>query len=197
MYILGNDEGGNMLYSKIVSTESFMNLTWRPDTVWQYCKECERYDVHFSCPEHAFNISTYVYAYPIVWIFMSHIMDHKSFGNSITQRFFHYRDLIDPQLMYMESQIPGSKAILPGQCRNCSNSCDTDLTPECRYPELLRYSFESLGFDVNAILETNFYKKLTFKSGEHILVYGLFLSEEPSTDVRESMVRRLQDLETE
>jgi predicted metal-binding protein len=52
----------------------------------------------------------------------------------------------------MENEIPGSCALAAGSCAICKE-CTRPKGTECRYPEKMRYSIESLGGNVVQLMK--------------------------------------------
>ncbi|WP_459128849.1 DUF2284 domain-containing protein [Guggenheimella bovis] len=179
-----------MIEVRQTEVSELLQETYDPERVYGFCSSCERYGKHFACPTRNQGVLDYVSRFQTAWIFFHTIIDHKSFGESITTRFFHYRDQVDPILRSFETD--SIQSVLAGPCRYCSTSCETENLKACRHPESLRYSFESMGFDVAKMTEFYIDKKLTFEPKKHILVYG-FLSNE-SLDVK-PIIERLERIE--
>lgn len=164
-----------MVELRQVLTEHLMETSWDLESVEAYCEMCSKYNVHFSCPHHEFHIPDYLSPYPHALIVVQSFRDALSSNRTFKQRFLHYRTCIDQALMRTEKHLDGSKVLLPGQCRNCMDDCHHTDADTCYHPELIRYSYESLGFNVDSMLRHYFNKKLTFTEGELIYVYGLLL----------------------
>lgn len=151
---------------RIISMASFIEEVFNPSLVHDYCSKCDNYNMHFACPQYDFSIPALLSKYSKVMV-ISHRLDAR------LDEYFYWRDLIDPLLMSYEGKLNG-QALLAGSCRNC-NFCFDKGALECSSPELLRYSFESLGFDVSAIVEKYFKIRLDFDSKSLHLVYGMLL----------------------
>ena len=48
----------------------------------------------------------------------------------------------------LEKEYPGSISLSAGSCSLCKDGCTRAVREPCRYPEMMRYSIESLGGDV-------------------------------------------------
>lgn len=159
------------------SIDHLLDTAWDHDTIETYCRACSNYDVHFSCPHHDFSIPDFLHRYQSVLVASHAIAIDPAQPGTLDDHFYSNKTRLDQLLLSLEKTIRGSKALIAGPCQNCQPSCDTSHLPSCPQPDLLRYSFESLGFDVAALLKSYFDKELTFNQEEVILVYGLLLAE--------------------
>lgn len=155
---------------RIISMRTIIEEAFLPHIVHDYCSRCENFNLHFSCPSHQFNIPAFINQYSFALI-----ISHKIAAQY--DEYYYWRDLIDPTLLKYEKIMRG-QALLAGSCRNC-DFCFDKGAEKCTSPSLLRYSFESLGFDVAAILEEFFNERLSFDMGTLHLVYGILLKEKP------------------
>lgn len=151
---------------RVISMASFIEETFNPSLVHSYCSKCDNFNLHFACPPYDFSIPALLSKYRQVLV-ISHKLEARQ------DEYFYWRDLVDPLLMSYERKLNG-QALLAGSCRNCSFCFDKGAI-ECSSPELLRFSFESLGFDVASIVDKYFKEKLSFESRSLHLVYGMLL----------------------
>lgn len=165
-----------MIEKRLIGTETLVAAAFRPDIVESYCEHCVNYESNFSCPSHSFSTAHYLTRYPYVLVYVHTI---PLAPGADPQLFFdELRELIDPALMEFERRFHG-EALLPGCCRNCSDDCSRLGAQECRTPELLRYSLESLGIDIDQMLRFFFESPLRFSDEQMTFVYGFFLSSPP------------------
>lgn len=155
---------------RVVSVDNLIENAFKPHIVHDYCSKCPNYSMHFSCPSHNFSIPAFLANYSHVMI-ISHRLDAR------LDEYSYYRDLIDPLLMAHESKFTG-QALLAGVCRNC-DFCFEDGAQICHNPQLLRYSLESLGFDIARLLQVYFKQELDFDERRLQLVYGMLLKSAP------------------
>lgn len=158
------------------SIDHLLDTSWDPATIEAYCKICKNYNVHFSCPHHDFHIPDFLRRYDHVLVAAHAIPIDQTQPGTLEEHFYSNKTRLDQQLLSLENMIPESQALIAGQCQNCQSACELSQLSSCPKPDLLRYSFESLGFDVAALLKLYFDKELTFNDQEVILVYGFLLS---------------------
>lgn len=173
MYILGIVYSENTMKLAIAKTSEIIEKTYFPKEIIQYCKKCSRFNECPSCPPHQISIKDYLKDYSFMLLVKLDVLDSFAFTDDNFERFIYYRKMIDPVLYNLESSIEHSKAIVAGTCVMCGYQCSGSRI--CSKPELLRYSFESLGFDVQKIVETFLEDELTFTKGKFTYVFGLLL----------------------
>lgn len=124
-----------------------------------FCKQCTKYDSCWSCPHYTFNTTEYISGYTDVYIIGTKINipdsirlrynkpeDSKSIGFKIIAD---TRMSIDNCLLKVESEIPKTRAFFAGTCVLCpDNTCTRSSNNPCRYPDKIRFSLESFGFDI-------------------------------------------------
>ncbi len=157
---------------RLVNRDALMDTCFRPDKVIEYCESCHHYNMHFACPHHNFSMAAFLRPYPYVLL-----VSHQPPGK--LDEYFYWRDLIDPLLLSYEAELDGL-SLVAGSCRNCDTCYDKGAS-RCTHPKLLRYSFESLGFEVSCILEEYFDEKLLFQPERLHLLYGMLLKDRPDT----------------
>jgi predicted metal-binding protein len=191
MYILGID-GGVMIQMRYIGTQSLLEAAYKPDVVEQYCLQCPNYESNFSCPSHDFSTGLYLQRYPSALLIM-HTLPAIP-GVDPLEDFFSYREQIDPVLMTFERLFFG-EALLPGCCHNCSDDCSALDAQACLNPTVRRYSLESLGVDINSMLEYYFDTTLTFQDERLVFVYGFFLKDSPDPILLTELESELQSIE--
>lgn len=87
---------------------------------------------------------------------------------------------LEAELFRMEEQFPGSRLLSGGSCYKCNQGCTRPAGLPCRHPEMMRYSIEALGGDVEKIAADLLDSPLIWsKAGElppyYMLVGGLLL----------------------
>lgn len=164
-----------------------LQSAWDPQTVESYCRSCKNYDVHFSCPHHYFHIPDYLKQFRYALVVAHAIGIDSTQPETLAKHFHSFKQRLDQVLFKHEFEFPGSQAIIPGQCQICQPACETTSLASCPHPDLMRYSFESLGFDVSSMLKIHFDKILTFTEDQVQLVYGYLLQEPLSEDQLEQL----------
>lgn len=129
-----------------------------------YCHKCPNYGQHWSCPEFAFDeklfLKEFKYLYLIGREFTIPKSDRqKTIGIQTCADYctaVHNQMKLDSwrDLMAFEEDMPDVMTLMPGSCDICDRSGEGCTRPEkqvCRHPELMRFSLEGLGFDVDAM----------------------------------------------
>ncbi len=125
--------------------ENYVNV----EEFLEYCKECKNYEAIWSCPSYNFNPEDYWREYDEFLVVARKII----FGPNVdVQRSFEImhevKDDMSLELYEMEKEYPGSISLSAGSCSMCKEGCTRTEGKSCRYPDLMRYSIESLGGNV-------------------------------------------------
>ncbi|MBN2260908.1 MAG: hypothetical protein JW702_10205 [Clostridiales bacterium] len=166
-----------MLFSKTILFNEFILNYYDPITVHSYCKSCNHYNLNYSCPVHLNPVIDKLkkFNYLTVYVFEYNIPEFNDIDNIYNS----IRNSLDKEILNFESIIDGT-SLIPGRCLLC-NPCYKELHKPCPKPDLIRYSLETIGFDVSKVIENEFQKKLTWNKDKLTLVFG-FLSNEIPTD---------------
>ena len=125
--------------------ENYVNV----EEFLEYCKECKNYKAIWSCPSYDFAPEDYWNKYDEFLVIARKII----FGPNVdVQRSFEImhevKDDMSLELYEMEKEYPGSISLSAGSCSMCKEGCTRTEGKSCRYPDLMRYSIESLGGNV-------------------------------------------------
>jgi predicted metal-binding protein len=130
--------------------------------VTAYCQACPIYGKNWSCPAFGFDVDELLARYNHVYLFgvkMTH--DDRTVASfDSPEKALKYSmwlmDNVNLKLLdilhSLERQYPGSRGASGGSCKICK-TCARVLEQPCRFPEKMRNSVESLGFDVSMISE--------------------------------------------
>ena len=121
------------------------------------CKECPNYDVVWSCPPYNFKPETLLAGFSYIKIFGFKIVFEDLCQSNHTMAIAKAKKIMeaekrraDAKVLEMEQDLNNSQALYSGSCRLCRD-CTRILERPCRHLDLMRYSLESLGYDVEAI----------------------------------------------
>ncbi len=140
-----------------ISMIDFKKDYYNPKVFLEYCKKCKNYSKLWSCPPYDFCIDDLINKYTNVYLIGTKINFTNETINSITLdmiKDFTYKTLADVRkeigagLLDIEKEHTDSISLYPGSCLICK-SCTRPQNKPCRYPDRMRYSLESLGFDVS------------------------------------------------
>nr|WP_312578764.1 DUF2284 domain-containing protein [Sedimentibacter sp.] len=125
-----------------------------------YCKRCSNYSKIWSCPPYGFNTEDYIRQFDIIYIIGTKvIIDEQTIEKirkkeEITKYSYEtviaVRKMVYDKLIKLEKEYCGSKIINSGNCTICKE-CTRSQNIKCRHEADIRYSLESLGFDVGKI----------------------------------------------
>jgi len=146
-------------YIVSVSTLDYIKGYRDIDKFIVFCKECNKYGNSWACPPYNFDTTGHILKYEIVYIFGTKISidenirsgcvnteKSKQLGSQIMAM---VRKELDKQLLELEEIYPDSKAFFAGNCHICEKEYCTRITgTPCRYPDKIRHSLESFGFDI-------------------------------------------------
>lgn len=124
-----------------------------------FCKQCNKYGNCWACPPYDFNTTDYMSKYDKAYIIGTKIMlsediklkctdaeESKTTGAKIVAE---VRSILDKQLLKVETEHPDSRAFFAGTCHLCdAGDCTRIKNEACRYPDMIRHSLESFGFDI-------------------------------------------------
>lgn len=153
-----------------------------------YCMDCPNHGQFWSCPPYAFDPAEVWPRYGALLLYARKLVFRKDRLFPGERRAFEKEELpkikeaMARELLAMEADRPGSRALFPGRCEWCE-SCARLAGEPCRFPEKMRYSVESLGGDCGGAIERYFGEKLQWASGnalpeQIILLGGLLLPKE-------------------
>jgi len=152
-----------------------------------FCKQCNKYDNCWACPPYNFNTFEYLTRYETANIIGTKIRipteiridcnsneESRKTGAAIIRK---ARMVLDEQLLSTEHQITGCKAFFAGTCHICEPDECTRITNEpCRYPDRIRHSLESLGFDIGKTTEELLGLELKWSSDGSLTEYLILVS---------------------
>lgn len=146
-------------YEATVSVEEYMEKCVDVPTFLECCKKCGNYEKIWSCPSYDFNPEDYWRKYQTFHIvgmkiyvpeyLLSQTFEEEERNEYMKSIVFPHKKELDDQLWAMEQQTHGSIALSAGSCQNCPpEGCTRPEGKQCRHPERMRYSIESLGGNV-------------------------------------------------
>ena len=142
MYIIEKSE-------KLIKVSDYLDRYVNVEEFLQYCKKCNNYEKLWSCPSYDFNPEDYWKEYDELLVVARKII----FGEGVDQDrsyeiMLEVKEDMSRELYELEKQYPGSISLSAGSCSLCKDGCTRTVGEPCRYPEMMRYSIESLGGDV-------------------------------------------------
>lgn len=125
------------------------------------CGNCPRFGKLWSCPPYVFDAKLFISQYKtanLLALKISPASDTDATDAFSAKNIEHtlriFRVLLDPLLLDIESRTPASLALFAGSCILCGeNSCARAKGKQCKNPQNMRYSLESLGFNVASMAD--------------------------------------------
>lgn len=148
------------IYIKPSTIEELKNNFWNIEKFEGFCKQCRNYGKLWSCPPYDFSIEEYVDRYKYIYIVgvkivfdedtLSSINTKEKISNYTTETLHFMKNKIMNEMLKLEKLYPNSTSLSAGGCNLCEN-CSKLKNVQCIHPDLMRYSLESLGFDVGGV----------------------------------------------
>ena len=134
---------------KLIKVSDYLDRYVNVEEFLQYCKKCNNYEKLWSCPSYDFNPEDYWKEYDELLVVARKIV----FGEGVDQDriyeiMLEVKEDMSRELYELEKEYPGSISLSAGSCSLCKDGCTRAVGEPCRYPEMMRYSIESLGGDV-------------------------------------------------
>lgn len=173
----------------------------------EYCKECPNYGNRWSCPPYDFEPESLLRKYGVVNVIGVQVlydeatraaMDTKEKVDAYTLASLDaVKQPMLPALLTAEHTFPGSMAFISGNCKVCA-VCARETGGPCLHPDQMRYSLESLGFDVGALTQDVLGITIVWTPGQlpayYTLVAGLAADTAAEDQVRDIIEQGLSDV---
>lgn len=126
-----------------------------------YCKACPNYAKYWSCPPYQFNEEIFLKQFKYMHIIgrqyqipredIRNIRDPEGIEKYCTQKLDAIKVMTWKTLLEIENEVDGAIGLIPGNCPICEvqgMACARKINQPCRNSSLMRFSLESLGFNV-------------------------------------------------
>ena len=188
------------IYIKPSTIEELKNNFWDIEKFEGFCKQCRNYGKLWSCPPYNFSIEEYVDRYKYVYIVgvkivfdedtLSSINTKEKISNYTTETLHFMKNKMMNEMLKLEKLYPNSTSLSAGGCNLCEN-CSKLKNVQCIHPDLMRYSLESLGFDVGGVSSKLLNFELKWATETRLpdyfsLIAGIMTNEEIS-DLKENI----------
>jgi len=142
-----------------IAADEFISRYRDIDRIRQFCLQCPGYGKSWSCPPFDFDPKTCTDGFKTV-TFIGTVIEFdeqtrlacKTPEQAIAvgkQAMEEVWQSLLPRMYEMEQKAPGSRCFT-FRCVLCPEGCTRPSGKPCRHPERLRYSLESVGFDITA-----------------------------------------------
>lgn len=148
------------IYIKPSTIEELKKSFWDIEKFEGFCKQCKNYGKVWSCPPYDFSIEEYITKYKYIYIVgvkivfdedtLSSINTKEKISNYTNETLHFMKNKIMNEMLNLEKLYPNSTSLSAGGCKLCK-VCSKESNLKCLHPDLMRYSLESLGFDVGGI----------------------------------------------
>lgn len=151
-----------------VEMNKLMDEYYNLDRTRKFCYECPSFNKNWSCPDYDFEEKEWLNRYRYVYLIgkeyhipredRQKVIGVAKVGDYALRAMKVLKVSAFKDLIALEKKVPNSMALMPGNCIVCEITEDQKCTKElgdepCRHPEVLRFSLESLGFDVDSIMK--------------------------------------------
>jgi len=161
---------------------------YSPKIINKYCESCNKFSKVWSCPPLPFKDLDYVSKYKYCYIIsgkihidkvpkdeLKKIVDYSlkrysdisngndEFSNTFSGLYYSFREFNDKKIFSLEKYFNDSISLSSGRCLLC-DTCTRSIGKPCISEEQLRYSLESLGFDVSEIIKNIVGDKIQWSS---------------------------------
>lgn len=131
------------------------------ERIRQFCLQCPGYDRTWCCPPFDFDPKSVTDGFKTVTVMGTTIeFDEETRAACMTadesaamgrHAMREVWSSLLPQLYEMEHEMPGSRCFT-FRCSLCPEGCTRPEGKPCRHPDKMRYSLESVGFDLEAMM---------------------------------------------
>ncbi|MBU4439317.1 MAG: DUF2284 domain-containing protein [Acetobacterium sp.] len=131
-----------------------------------YCKACPNFSKYWSCPPYAFDEAIFLKQFKYIHIIgrqmevpredLRNVRDPEAVKNYCTEKLQAIKVMTWKTLLEIEDEVEGVIGLIPGNCPICETqgmACARKTNEPCRNPSLMRFSLESLGFNVADLLK--------------------------------------------
>lgn len=140
--------------------------SYKPETILGFCANCNNHGKVWSCPPHNFDPAEYISGFSYAYIVSGSVsMVGFETQTDATIHYYEMRKRINRTVREFEADAPTATALYAGHCDACK-PCTRIQGKDCVYPELCRYSLESLGLDVAELIEVHFGESLQWVAGK-------------------------------
>lgn len=132
-------------FVKEISMDQFLDRYFDGERILQKCRECSGFAKTWSCPEFDFAPKDYWKQFSVYRVICDRIsMKGVTSPREAEERLYREKPIFNGEMLALERKEPGSRALYAEECDECK-TCARLTGKPCRFPEIMRYSIESLG----------------------------------------------------
>lgn len=146
-------------YSTTMNLKEYFEKYVDIPKIGKYCSLCRNYGKSWECPPHTINVEDYWNQFDKIKIlavkldyseeFRSISYSHNQLDYIIKNTLYSERRLLKEELIRLEKTLNG-QYLYGGRCDICGK-CAKRINETCRHPELMRYSVESIGSNIQKL----------------------------------------------
>ena len=145
------------------------------ETTLDCCRNCPSFASTWSCPEFDFDVREYWEQFRTFRFIADRVSNEGTTSPEEAQsRLFREKDRFDSEMLAMESEGPGCRALYAQECDLCKKCARLSGLP-CVHPEKMRYALESLGMLAVNMTRDVFGIDVQWSDGTQIPEYYLLL----------------------
>lgn len=146
--------------------EYLMDEYFDRDKTLGFCKACPNFSKYWSCPTYAFDEAIFLKQFKYMHIIgrqfevsredLRNIRDPQAVKDYCTDKLQAIKVMTWKTLLEIENEVDGVIGLIPGNCPICETqglACARKTNEPCRHPGMMRFSLESLGFNVADLLK--------------------------------------------
>ena len=166
-------------FSKEIDVQDFIENCVDVAYFNECCSKCPNYGKTWSCPPYDFDpldiwkqyktflISAKKVITPPELLEKTYTLDEIiRIGAELTMGAFNN---VDDEMALLKEEFPGSRVIGGGKCMRCgADNCARKFGKPCRFPDQMTYSIESLGGNVEIVLQRYFNEKIYWGADGHL-----------------------------
>ena len=163
---------------KTFQLKHLFDLYHQPDVIYEYCKSCEHYNKNHSCPDHEENPLLKFNENDLITIYL--LKASYSADSDLALEYRITRHALDRSIKAF-SMATESEALFPGRCLIC-DPCKKVLGLPCSYRGRMKYSLETLGFNLDELVKNEFDTELTWDQPEITYIFAVIHRDEITKD---------------
>ncbi len=143
-------------FSTTLTLNEFFENYVEIEKMARYCSLCRNYGTSWECPPHTMNVEDYWKQFKNIKVlavklnytheFRSKSYTHEELNYIIKNTLYKERSILKKKLLELEKKFNG-QYLYAGRCDLCDKCAKID-GKSCRFPELKRYSVESIGSNI-------------------------------------------------
>lgn len=143
--------------------QKIFNRYHLPEEILGYCMQCPNYGKYWSCPPHSFDTKSYFGKFNHFYVtgikvYLNPLLEK----NEQLEAYHREKIALNQLLLDYEDQLDGATVLISGHCWHCK-ACKRNKGNECRNPDKMRHSLESLGIKISSIIANHFNDQLQWK----------------------------------